>query len=77
MPFRAFDDATFALLARGDLEGIFQLESSGMRQIVRDLSPSSLEDILFDPGVCIGRARSDAGLITQVHQPQARPVESD
>ena len=39
------DEETFALLARGDLEGIFQLESSGMRQIVRDLKPSSLEDI--------------------------------
>ncbi|MFM9046524.1 MAG: DNA polymerase III subunit alpha, partial [Cyanobium sp.] len=39
------DPATFDLLARGDLEGIFQLESSGMRQIVRDLKPSSLEDI--------------------------------
>jgi DNA polymerase III subunit alpha len=56
------DGATFALLARGDLEGIFQLESSGMRQIVRDLKPSSLEDIssilaLYRPGPL------DAGLI--------------
>jgi len=58
----AVDEATFALLARGDLEGIFQLESSGMRQIVRDLKPSSLEDIssilaLYRPGPL------DAGLI--------------
>jgi len=56
------DDETFALLGRGDLEGIFQLESSGMRQIVRDLKPSSLEDIssilaLYRPGPL------DAGLI--------------
>ena len=56
------DEETFALLARGDLEGIFQLESSGMRQIVRDLRPSSLEDIssilaLYRPGPL------DAGLI--------------
>ena len=56
------DPGTFALLARGDLEGIFQLESSGMRQIVRDLKPSSLEDIssilaLYRPGPL------DAGLI--------------
>ncbi len=56
------DASTFALLARGDLEGIFQLESSGMRQIVRDLKPSSLEDIssilaLYRPGPL------DAGLI--------------
>jgi DNA polymerase-3 subunit alpha len=56
------DEGTYALLARGDLEGIFQLESSGMRQIVRDLKPSSLEDIssilaLYRPGPL------DAGLI--------------
>ncbi|MEB3334949.1 MAG: DNA polymerase III subunit alpha [Cyanobacteriota bacterium] len=56
------DPATFELLARGDLEGIFQLESSGMRQIVKDLKPSSLEDIssilaLYRPGPL------DAGLI--------------
>jgi DNA polymerase-3 subunit alpha len=58
----AGDEDTYALLARGDLEGIFQLESSGMRQIVRDLKPSSLEDIssilaLYRPGPL------DAGLI--------------
>ncbi|WP_115126082.1 DNA polymerase III subunit alpha [Synechococcus sp. GEYO] len=56
------DQGTFDLLARGDLEGIFQLESTGMRQIVRDLKPSSLEDIssilaLYRPGPL------DAGLI--------------
>ncbi len=58
----AEDPDTFALLSRGDLEGIFQLESTGMRQIVRDLRPSSLEDIssilaLYRPGPL------DAGLI--------------
>ncbi|MDA0717082.1 MAG: DNA polymerase III subunit alpha [Cyanobacteria bacterium] len=56
------DAGTYALLARGDLEGIFQLESSGMRQIVRDLKPTSLQDIssilaLYRPGPL------DAGLI--------------
>merc|ERR1711965_807720 len=56
------DPETYALLARGDLEGILQLESTGMRQIVRDLKPSSLEDIssilaLYRPGPL------DAGLI--------------
>jgi DNA polymerase-3 subunit alpha len=53
---------TYKLLERGDLEGIFQLESSGMRQVVRDLKPSSIEDIssilaLYRPGPL------DAGLI--------------
>lgn len=57
------DDAkTYQILAEGKLEGIFQLESSGMRQIVRDLKPSNLEDIssvlaLYRPGPL------DAGLI--------------
>lgn len=56
------DRKTFEILAKGDLEGIFQVESSGMRQIVRDLKPSNLEDIssilaLYRPGPL------DAGLI--------------
>jgi DNA polymerase-3 subunit alpha len=56
------DPKTYQLLGRGELEGIFQLESSGMRQIVRDLKPSGLEDIssvlaLYRPGPL------DAGLI--------------
>ncbi|MDZ8095578.1 MAG: DNA polymerase III subunit alpha [Nostoc sp. DedQUE05] len=46
---------TYELLEAGELEGIFQLESSGMRQIVRDLKPSNIEDIssilaLYRPG---------------------------
>ena len=53
---------TYDLLEAGDLEGVFQLESSGMRQIVRDLKPSNIEDIssilaLYRPGPL------DAGLI--------------
>ncbi|NJK30741.1 MAG: DNA polymerase III subunit alpha [Acaryochloris sp. SU_5_25] len=56
------DPEAFKLLARGELEGIFQLESSGMRQVVKDLKPSNLEDIssilaLYRPGPL------DAGLI--------------
>ncbi|MBD2146457.1 MAG: DNA polymerase III subunit alpha [Sphaerospermopsis kisseleviana] len=52
----------YSLLESGDLEGIFQLESSGMKQIVRDLKPSNIEDIssilaLYRPGPL------DAGLI--------------
>ncbi|MEM9923343.1 MAG: DNA polymerase III subunit alpha [Cyanobacteria bacterium P01_D01_bin.50] len=53
---------TYELLEKGELEGVFQLESSGMRQIVRDLKPSNIEDIssilaLYRPGPL------DAGLI--------------
>ncbi|WP_443029223.1 DNA polymerase III subunit alpha [Spirulina sp. CS-785/01] len=53
---------THDLFKQGNLEGIFQLESDGMRQIVRDLKPSGIEDIssilaLYRPGPL------DAGLI--------------
>ncbi|MEA5509184.1 DNA polymerase III subunit alpha [Crocosphaera sp. UHCC 0190] len=53
---------THKLLEKGDLEGIFQLESSGMKDIVRNLKPSGIEDIssilaLYRPGPL------DAGLI--------------
>jgi DNA polymerase-3 subunit alpha len=53
---------THKLLEDGDLEGIFQLESQGMKQIVKDLKPSGIEDIssilaLYRPGPL------DAGLI--------------
>ncbi|BAZ39961.1 DNA polymerase III alpha subunit [Calothrix sp. NIES-4101] len=53
---------TYELLELGELEGVFQLESSGMKQIVRDLKPSNIEDIssilaLYRPGPL------DAGLI--------------
>jgi len=56
------DRKTFELIGRGDLEGIFQLESSGMKQVVKDFKPNSLEDIssilaLYRPGPL------DAGLI--------------
>lgn len=55
---------TYQLLEKGDLEGIFQLESSGMLDVVKKIKPSSLDDIssilaLYRPGPL------DAGLIPQ------------
>ena len=50
------DDAkTYELIARGDTLGIFQLESSGMRDSLRKLKPNRFEDIiamnaLYRPG---------------------------
>ncbi len=50
------DDAkTFELLCRGDTDGVFQLESEGMRRVLRSLKPSCFEDIiallaLYRPG---------------------------
>ncbi|MDQ0191147.1 DNA polymerase III subunit alpha [Alicyclobacillus cycloheptanicus] len=49
------DPATFAMLARGETDGCFQLESPGMRRVLRDLKPSGFEDMvavvaLYRPG---------------------------
>ncbi|MBS3943768.1 MAG: DNA polymerase III subunit alpha, partial [Dethiobacter sp.] len=51
-----WDDAkTFELLSSGETAGIFQLESAGMRGVLRELQPSKFEDItavvaLYRPG---------------------------
>lgn len=50
------DDAeTYALLARGDTVGVFQLESDGMRRALAQVKPSQFEDLvalgaLYRPG---------------------------
>lgn len=49
------DKKTFSIIAKGDTTGIFQLESQGMREILKAMEPSKLEDIiatssLFRPG---------------------------
>lgn len=49
------DDATYRMIAAGDTDGVFQLESGGMRQFMKELKPESLEDIiagisLYRPG---------------------------
>ncbi|TSA44188.1 DNA polymerase III subunit alpha [bacterium] len=49
------DPAVFKLFQTADTTGIFQLESSGMRHYLKDLKPTSLEDIivmisLYRPG---------------------------
>jgi len=51
-----FDDpATFELLCRAQTVGVFQLESSGMREVLRRIAPSCFEDVtainaLYRPG---------------------------
>ena len=50
------DDAkSYKMLAKGDTTGVFQLESSGMRDVLRKLKPNRFEDIialvaLYRPG---------------------------
>ncbi|MBT3929646.1 MAG: DNA polymerase III subunit alpha [Rhodospirillaceae bacterium] len=49
------DEGTFKMLARGDTTGVFQCESSGVRDVLRKLGPDRFEDIiavvaLYRPG---------------------------
>ncbi len=49
------DRKTFEMLSRGETVGVFQLESSGMRDVLRQLKPDTFEDIialvaLYRPG---------------------------
>jgi DNA polymerase III catalytic subunit, DnaE type len=49
------DKAVYELLSSGDTLGVFQLESSGMRQFMKELKPETFEDIvagisLYRPG---------------------------
>ncbi|MEK5331774.1 DNA polymerase III subunit alpha [Lysinibacillus sp. FSL W8-0992] len=49
------DERTFQLLQKGDTVGIFQLESDGMKQALRDIHPTHFSDIvavnaLYRPG---------------------------
>ncbi|WP_207478820.1 DNA polymerase III subunit alpha [Arenibaculum pallidiluteum] len=49
------DEKTYALLSRGETTGVFQLESSGMRDVLRKLKPNRFDDIialvsLYRPG---------------------------
>ena len=49
------DEKTYTMLSKGDATGVFQLESSGMRDTLRRLKPDCIEDIialvaLYRPG---------------------------
>ena len=49
------DEDTYRMISSGETDGVFQLESSGMKQFMKELCPNSLEDIiagisLYRPG---------------------------
>jgi DNA polymerase-3 subunit alpha len=49
------DEETYKLFQRGDTTGVFQLESAGMKRYLRELKPTSFDDIiamvaLYRPG---------------------------
>ncbi len=49
------DKAVYEMIAKGDTDGVFQLESDGMRGLLKDMKPKCFEDVvaglsLFRPG---------------------------
>ena len=49
------DDKTFELLKNADTDGVFQLESSGIKQVLKKIKPHHFEDLvavlaLYRPG---------------------------
>ncbi len=49
------DEKTYQMLCRGETVGVFQLESAGMRDLIRQAQPNNIEDIialvaLYRPG---------------------------
>ena len=49
------DEKTYRMLARGDASGVFQFESAGMREALREVGPTQFEDLialvaLYRPG---------------------------
>ena len=49
------DPATYALLQRGDAKGVFQLESEGIRELLKQMKPDNIRDLiavlaLYRPG---------------------------
>ncbi|MGI8794196.1 MAG: DNA polymerase III subunit alpha [Acidimicrobiales bacterium] len=58
------DDATFELLRRGDSIGVFQLEGGPMRALMRQLAPTSFDDVaalvaLYRPGPMAANMHTD------------------
>jgi len=79
------DKKVYRLISKGDTRGIFQLESSGMRNLLKELKPSNIDDIiaavgLFRPGPLGSGATEDFILskhgkkpITYLH-PKLKPI---
>ena len=64
------DPATYRMLGTGEATGVFQLESQGMRDVLRRLQPDRFEDI-----IARGRALPPGpdGEHPELHRAQARP----
>ncbi|MGZ4746408.1 MAG: DNA polymerase III subunit alpha, partial [Oryzihumus sp.] len=81
------DEAAFALLARGDTLGVFQLDGGGMRTLLRQMQPDNFEDIsaalaLYRPGPMGANSHTNYALrktgkqqITPIHPELAEPLD--
>ena len=77
------DPETFAMLTKGQCVGVFQFESSGMRNVIAQLGPTSIEDLiavisLYRPGPMESiptyiRNRHHPEMVTYKH-PLLRPI---
>ncbi len=77
------DPATYDMLARGDAVGVFQFESSGMREALREVGPTEFADLvalvaLYRPGPMAfistyARNKRDPSLVT-FDDPRLRPI---
>ena len=72
------DPATYALLKRCQVNAVFQLESRGMKDLIRRLQPDRFEDIvalvaLFRPGPLQSGMVDD--FIARKHQPRGTPID--
>jgi len=81
------DDAkTFEMLSRGDSVGVFQLESEGMREALKQIRPTEFNDIvaigaLYRPGAMrfipdYARGKRDPGSVTY-QDPRLRPITEE
>jgi DNA polymerase III subunit alpha len=58
-----FDDTkVFAMLTKGDTDGVFQMESSGFKELLKKLKPDRFEDIIA-AGALYRPGPLDAGLV--------------
>lgn len=67
----SFDDQqTYEMISAGKTDGVFQLESGGMRQTLMQLKPSAIDDIMAS--IALYRPGADE-VDSQIHSQQASP----
>ena len=87
MPSIPLDDAkTYEMLARGDSVGVFQLESEGMREALKQIRPTEFNDIvaigaLYRPGAMrfipdYARGKRNPGSVS-FQDPRLRPITEE